>query len=131
MTNPKVLYVEDYPVVQEIYIAVLKDQGFDVTLAGDGKEAMILAKEKDFDVILLDLLLPQVSGLEFLERYKAIDAKKREGTTLIVLTDFDNPATVETVKQFGVEHYWMKVENTPYTLADNLKKLLHIEEAAK
>jgi DNA-binding response OmpR family regulator len=116
----KILYVEDYPVIQTMYTDVLKTAGFDVDSVGDGKEALEKVKDNEYDLILLDLLLPQVTGVEFLREFTKKDTK----TLVAVLTDFDKPETVEEVKSLGVKHYWIKVENTPHLLAQRVEHLL-------
>jgi DNA-binding response OmpR family regulator len=116
----KILYVEDYPVIQTMYTDVLKTAGFDVDSVGDGKEALEMVKKNQYDLILLDLLLPHVTGVEFLQEFTKADSD----TLVVVLTDFDKPETVKEVKDMGVKHYWIKVENTPHLLAQRIEHLL-------
>lgn len=123
MTKFKILYIEDYPVVQAMYLEVLQKH-FDVDTATDGREALEKIKTARYDAILLDLLLPQVTGIEFLREYKASNYAQDNQTRIIVLSDFDSPETQETVHDLGVEDYWIKVENTPHALADRIQKLL-------
>lgn len=119
-SNARILYVEDYPVVQTMYVDALRSQGFTVDVASDGKTALEKVSEGPYDVILLDLLLPQVSGLEFLREFRA----KNYTGEVVVLSDFDNPGTVKDVTDLGVTQYWIKVENTPHLLAERLDSLL-------
>lgn len=124
MGKPSVLYIEDYPVVQQIYVDVLSNEGFDVSVASDGKQALDLSRQKSFDVILVDLLLPKVNGIDFLKSYRKDHPKAEDKALIIVLTDFDSEHSVKDVKDLEVEHYWIKVEHTPHVLADKIKKLL-------
>lgn len=123
MAKARILYIEDYPVVQIMYVEVLQKH-FDVDVASDGKIALEKIKLQHYDVILLDLLLPNVTGVEFLREYTKGDHKQDETTRVIVLSDFDNPDTQNEVAAFGVKDYWIKVENTPYLLVEKLQKLL-------
>lgn len=116
----RILYIEDYPVVQTMYMDVLRSKGFDVDVASDGKTALEKVAANEYDVILLDLLLPHVTGLEFLRDFRA---KKHSGE-VVVLSDFDDPGTVQDVTDLGITNYWIKVENTPHKLADRLEKLV-------
>jgi two-component system cell cycle response regulator len=120
MKKHRILYVEDYPVIQTMYSEVLKTAGFDVDSVGDGKAALAKVKENKYDLILLDLLLPHTTGVEFLKEFKQLG----NDAQVVVLTDFDKPETVEEVKNLGVQHYWIKVENTPHLLAQRLEHLL-------
>lgn len=123
MAKARILYIEDYPVVQIMYVEVLRKH-FDVDVASDGKEALEKIKQAHYDVILLDLLLPNVTGVEFLRKYLEGGHMQDDKTTVIVLSDFDNPDTQKEVLQLGVKHYWIKVENTPYLLVEKLQELL-------
>ena len=121
MSKISILYVEDYPVVQQMYASVLKQQ-FDVDVVADGKLALEKTKAKDYDIILLDLLLPQVGGVEFLEAYNK-EHKNSKKTRIIILSDFDHPSTVKRTKELGVDDYWMKVDTAPHALVEKLGKL--------
>lgn len=123
MAQTRILYIEDYPIVQIIYVEVLRKH-FDVDVASDGKEALEKIKTNKYDVILLDLLLPQVTGVELLREYNKGGHMQDEKTRVIVLSDFDNPATMKEVESLGVKDYWIKVENTPHALVDRLQEIL-------
>src|ERR1700741_3907908 len=116
----RILYIEDYPVVQTMYLDVLKARGFTVDVASDGKLALEMVAQSTYDVILLDLLLPQVPGLEFLREFR----NKNYSGEVVILSDFDNPGTMQETLKLKVSHYWIKVENTPHALADRLEQLV-------
>lgn len=118
--NATILYVEDYPVVQAMYHDALRSKGFNIEIANDGKEALDKAAAKAYDIILLDLLLPNVTGMEFLREFKA----KGYPGKVVILSDFDNAATVSEAGKLGVRDYWIKVDNTPHVLADRLEAAL-------
>ena len=69
--KPKVLVVEDEPAQREILIYNLESEGFEVFRAGTGDEALLLVDEDQPDVILLDWMLPGVSGIEICRRLRA------------------------------------------------------------
>jgi CheY-like chemotaxis protein len=119
-SKARILYIEDYPVVQTMYVDVLRDKGFDVDVASDGKTALELVAKSEYSVILLDLLLPQVTGLDFLREFRA----KNYPGEVVVLSDFDNPGTMQETLNLKVAHYWIKVENTPHLLAERLEQLI-------
>jgi DNA-binding response OmpR family regulator len=116
----RILYVEDYPVIQTMYTDVLRADGFEVDAVNDGGLALAKLADNEYDVILLDLLLPHVTGIEFLREF----TKTPNRATVVVLTDFDKPETVKEVKDLGVKHYWIKVDNTPHALSQRLRDLL-------
>ncbi len=127
-SNATILYVEDYPVVQAMYHDALRDRGFNVDVASDGKEALDKVANGSYDIILLDLLLPNVTGMEFLREFKA----KGYTGEVIILSDFDNSTTVGEAGKLGVTNYWIKVNNTPHALADRLERVIgEIPDAAQ
>lgn len=119
-SNATILYVEDYPVVQAMYHDALRARGFNVDVANDGKEALEKVANGHYDIILLDLLLPNVTGMEFLREFRA---KNLQGE-VIILSDFDNSATVSEAGKLGVTNYWIKVNNTPHALAERLEGVI-------
>lgn len=124
MAKKCLLFVEDYPVIQEMFVGVLKREGFDVDIASDGREALAHAQEHSYDAVLLDILLPEMNGIEFLKHFLKLPGVSIKKTNIIVLTDFDDPKLLEEAKKLGVKHYWMKVENTPHELVEKVRKVL-------
>lgn len=123
-TKPAILYIEDYPVVQQIYLEVLRSHGYKVDLAVDGKEALEKVFQNTYDLLLVDLLLPRLSGIEFLKEYRTKFPKGQAGTKVIILTDFDKPETRQEAQELGIDGYWIKVENTPYVLMEKIDQVL-------
>ncbi|WP_370229872.1 phosphate regulon transcriptional regulator PhoB [Cognatishimia sp.] len=68
--HPKVLLVEDEPAQREVLAYNLRSEGFDVAVAADGDEAMLLVDEENPDIIVLDWMLPGISGIEICRRLK-------------------------------------------------------------
>lgn len=112
----QILFIEDYPVIQDLYAGALKKAGFEIDVVGDGEEGLEKIEQKEYDFILLDLLLPKTSGIEFLENYE----ERPEKTRIIILSDFAYQQTVEKAYKLGVDNYWLKSENTPSQLTEKL-----------
>lgn len=111
----RVLFVEDYPVIQDLYGDALRKEGFDVDVVDDGSDALEKVGENEYDFILLDLLLPTTSGIEFLEGFEG-----RDQTRIIILSDFAYQGTVDKAFNLGVDNYWIKSDNAPSQLAEKL-----------
>lgn len=129
MTN--VLVVEDYPSIQKIYQIALTREGYNVTVAADGKEALELVATHSPDLILLDLLMPRVGGLEFLRRYNLAD---HPHTKVIVFSNLASPELSEEAKALGASLYLAKSRYTPKELIHEIEKLLgrpHEQTASK
>ncbi len=127
MAKLRILYVEDYPVVQQMYVDVLNKNDYEVDIASDGNEALSKAKENEYDLILLDLLLPQMTGIEFLEHYR----KLNKSSKVIVLSDFDSPESIKRATELGIDGYWIKVENTPYLLVEKIEELFNPKDSSE
>jgi DNA-binding response OmpR family regulator len=98
-----ILVVEDLGSMRLLLSEYLTEQGFDVATAPDGREAMYIARRDPPDLILLDLMMPNMNGYEFLQRYR-----KEKTTPVIILTALDGEA--EAVKGFdlGADDYVIK-----------------------
>jgi CheY-like chemotaxis protein len=116
--NKRILLVEDFPIIQKLYSQPLESHGYEVDIAGDGAIALEKVAEKTYDFILLDLLMPNVNGIEFLEKF----SKRPKLTKIVVLSDFAEDKTVQKAKKLGVKSYLLKSENTPSQLIDKLDK---------
>ncbi len=81
--------------------------GYDVTIATDGQEALKVANSTKFDAILLDLIMPNMDGFTFLEQLK----KK---TPVIILSNLGQDEDKERAKALGAKDYFVK-SNTPIT----------------
>ncbi len=81
MNDPRVLVVDDEPMVREVLTRYLEKEGFDVATAGDGEEALAAFESAPPDLVLLDLMLPRIDGLEVFRRMRAGAA-----TPVIMLT---------------------------------------------
>jgi len=116
-----VLVVEDYENLQLIYKTALTEAGYKVDVTGDGLDALKLVDEHEPDLILLDLLLPHMGGLEFLRAY---DLGKHPQVKVIVFSNLFSPTLLEEAKQLGVVHYLTKADFTPQELVDFVAKTL-------
>ena len=93
-----ILIVEDYPNLQKIYGIAATEAGHKFLLAKDGAEALKQATENTPDLILLDLLMPEVNGMEFLKNY---DLKKHPQTKVIVFSNMDSPGLRHELLELG------------------------------
>lgn len=116
-----ILIVEDYPSLQKIYGTAFKEAGHEFLLAKDGTEALKQASEHTPDLILLDLLMPEVNGMEFLRKY---DLKKHPQTKVIVFSNMDTPMLRSQLAELGADQYLTKSEYTPKQLIAIVEKAL-------
>jgi DNA-binding response OmpR family regulator len=119
---PRILVVEDYENLQLIYKTALTAAGYTVDVASDGLDALKIADEREPDLILLDLLLPHMGGLEFLREF---DLTKHTKTGVIVFSNLYSPNLLEEAKGLGVTHYLTKSDFTPEEMVAMVGKVLH------
>jgi two-component system OmpR family response regulator len=118
---PKVLLVEDEPLLNESYRITLEVAGFDVDTAMDGKEALRFCSSNTYDVILLDLMMPGLDGIGFLERFTAKSKPSKTKTKIIILSNLSSGGKVDQVLKLGAYKYLEKSALDPKQLIEILK----------
>lgn len=114
-----ILLVEDDPFLIDIYSTKLKESGFQVEVASDGEKALAKAKEKKFDLMILDIVLPQMDGWEILERIR-----KKGDLKIIILSNLGQRAEVEKGLRLGAIKYLIKAHYTPSEVVEEIKKII-------
>ncbi|MCW1908437.1 MAG: response regulator [Candidatus Saccharibacteria bacterium] len=110
----KILVVEDEKSLSEAYELILKSSGYKVTLANDGAEGLELAESFEPDLVLLDLRMPRVSGIEFLRKYQLVD--KHPHVKVIVFSNMDTQKEIDEAYELGATHYILKAWASPKEL---------------
>jgi CheY-like chemotaxis protein len=119
---PSVLLAEDDDSIRTMNSFALTQAGFEVTMAPSGGEALERAKERQFDIILLDMMMAGMSGLDFLRNYDVrVECPQ---TKVIALSAIDNPKIVAEAKELGVFEYLNKADMEPAGLVAHLKEVL-------
>ena len=116
-SKPTILLVEDEPAQRAVLAYNLKSEGFDVIEAEDGEEALVMAQDSLPDLVLLDWMLPHVSGLEVCRRLKSVKATR--ALPVIMLSarseELDKVRGLET----GADDYMVK----PYSVAELMARV--------
>jgi DNA-binding NtrC family response regulator len=108
----KILVVDDEDALRTVLSAELEGEGYQVTTAADGQEAINVLTSTGFDLILLDIKMPNVDGFEVLKFVK----EKHPKTKVIMLTGFADLKNAIESKKLGAEDFVSK----PYDLVDLL-----------
>lgn len=118
----KILVVEDDLRLKLTYDIILNKEGHEVERAEDGEEALAKAETFRPDLILLDMLMPKVNGLEFLKRY---DVKKSHpDVKIIVFSNMSMPKEMEEAYKLGATKYMLKSSTSPKQLAELIRQTL-------
>ena len=117
--DPKdILIVEDDPFFSMILKGRLEKEGFAIRQAFDGEQALQMAREKAPNLIILDLIIPKISGFEFLETIFADPQLNK--VPVVVASNLGQESDIEKAKRLGVLDYYVKVR----TSVDDLVKIL-------
>ncbi|HSX06399.1 MAG TPA: response regulator transcription factor [Candidatus Saccharimonadia bacterium] len=116
--NVQVLIIEDEQLLNEAYARVLAAAHISLLRAYNGKEALEILKAEKPDIILLDLRMPVMDGIEFLERLQP--KEQLPGTKIIVFSNYDDQHEIDQAFALGAMHYMLKAWATP----DELVKLI-------
>jgi two-component system chemotaxis response regulator CheY len=109
----KILVVEDEPLLLEMYDLILSSQPYEVFSADNGQAALDLCQGTTFDLILLDLMMPILNGVGFLERFLPYAPPH---TRVIVLSNLSSGAEVDATNALGVERIVLKADLAPKQL---------------
>jgi two-component system, OmpR family, response regulator VicR len=114
-----ILIVEDERPLNDAYQTILKKSGYTVYAAYDGEEALKVAAEHEPTLILLDLRMPRMDGIGFLEAYKL--PEKHPKVKVIVFSNYDMQKEIDEAYRLGAERYILKAWASP-------KELLQVVE---
>lgn len=115
----KIAIVEDDQAISQMYRIKFETEGYDVDTAANGKLGLKLAEEMKPDIILLDLMMPEMTGDEMLAKLRKTAWGKH--TPVIILTNMGEQEAPEVVKKLGVRKFIVKAEMTPRQVAELVK----------
>lgn len=121
-TKTKVLLIEDDPFLIDIYATKLEEKGFEVLVAVNGEEAVLKVSEENFDLVLLDIVLPQLDGWEVLEKIKS--NPKFKDLKVIILSNLGQKEEVEKGLNLGAVKYLIKAHYTASEVVEEINKIL-------
>ena len=105
-TKKKVCIVDDEENIREIYETILKKSGYDVITAANGAEGLKLIKEQRPDVVLADIMMPEVDGIEMISEIRK--DKDLIGIPVVVMTNIDNEETFKKAGELSTSFYLIK-----------------------
>lgn len=118
----KILIVEDDPLMARLYQKAFSFEGYQVDVAHDGEEGLIKIKESPPTMVLLDIMMPKMNGLEVMDAVKANPKTKK--IPVIILTNLAADKDAETALLKGAVKYIVKSEHDPKEVVDIVKEIL-------
>ena len=116
------LVVEDDPLMSRMYQKIFTFEKYEVETAADGEEALLKVQQFKPTVILLDVMMPKMNGLEVLERLKSDPATKT--IPVIMLTNLAGQQDAETALSKGAVKYIIKSEHEPKDVAKMVEEVI-------
>jgi len=114
MTKPRVLLVEDELVIRQAFEIILTNQDYDIDIAANGEEAAKLCESYHYDLILLDLMMPVLDGVGFLE--KVNPAKNLQDTRVVILSNLSSGEAINQAIELGAHRSEIKANLGPAEL---------------
>ncbi len=122
----KILFVDDDHQMAELYIAVLKAANYTVDLIIDGAEAIQKARINNYQAILLDVMIPHMSGLEVLKALRSYP--ETQHVPIIMLSNYANETYVKQAMTDGANDYLVKTDYDPDQFLMRMNELLRSAE---
>lgn len=122
MQVPKILIIEDDPYVQRMYKRMFSFKEYDLQIASEGTQGITSAMQFKPDLILLDIMLPGMNGLEVLEKLK--NDEQTKNIPVLMLTNLGDELSIEKANQLGADSYMVKADFTPQQVIEAVDKRL-------
>lgn len=118
----KILIIEDEQFIRDIYKRQIEKIGFEVDGFGNGKEGLAALEHGEYNLILLDIMLPDINGLEILKQIKQNPALSK--IPVIMLTNLGQDEVIKEGFALGANSYLIKASYTPDQIAAEVKNIL-------
>lgn len=126
LSDATILMIEDDPMLRELYGRVFSRENVDIQIADDGEEGLAKIKSLKPDIVLLDVMLPRLNGIEILEEIQADDNISNE-MPVLMLTDLDQTGVEARARELGARDFLSKNAIDGSTLIRRVKDELKIE----
>jgi len=117
----KILVVEDDPAITKVLQLKFENAGFDVITCGNGKSCLAALSKETIDLVILDLILPEVDGFTVLERLKR---DWKSAPPVVVFSNLCQASDITRAKDLGVVEYCTKIDTDISSLLIKVKEIL-------
>lgn len=121
----RILMIEDDSDLTVMYKTKLEADGFNVSVATNGKAGLQAIKEKKPDLVLLDILIPKKDGFEVLEEKNKWKDQELKDIPVIVLTNLSSPIDIEYGEELGVKEWLVKADNMPSEVSQKVRQFFN------
>lgn len=120
----KIAIIEDDPVINQMYRMKFEADGFNVEMASDGARGVTMVEKFRPDIILLDIQMPHMDGVQALKKIRSTDWGKK--VPVLILTNLGEEEAPPELKKLDVTHYIVKAHLTPKQVVARVKETLGI-----
>ena len=118
-----ILCVEDDRFIGEMYVRSLQKAGYDVTWVVDGNDGLVAARNQNFDLIILDLMLPEQRGDQILDALRNNNVDLVPNSRILIMTNFEQDEASRKSVISRVDGYLIKADITPRNLIEVVKQM--------
>ena len=118
-----ILCVEDDRFIGEMYVRSLQKAGYDVTWVVDGNDGLVAARNQNFDLIILDLMLPEQRGDQILDALRNNNVDLVPNSKILIMTNFEQDEASRKSVMSRVDGYLIKADITPRNLIEVIKQM--------
>ena len=123
MAIKTILCVEDDRFIGEMYVRSLQKAGYDVTWVVDGNDGLVMARSQPFDLIILDLMMPEQRSDQILDALRSDDTDLIPNSKILIMTNFEQDDAAKSAIMNRVDGYLIKADITPRKLIDVVNKM--------
>ena len=122
-TAKSILIIEDDRFIGEMYVRSLKKAGYDVTWMVDGNDGLVAARNQTFDLIILDLMLPEQRGDQILDALRSDGTDLVPNSKILIMTNFEQDDRAKAEVTGRVDGYLIKADITPRKLLEVIQEM--------
>jgi len=116
----KILIIEDEEIIVDLLQRKLTNEGYEISVARNGEEGLKMMREVKPDLILLDIIMPKMGGLEVMEEMQK--DKKLAKIPVIVISNSGQPVEIDKAQKLGAKDWLIKTEFDPQEVIKKIKK---------
>jgi len=126
----KILIAEDDFFIRDIYSKVFSLSGYDVKVAVDGMDAFEKIKGEPFEMILLDIMMPRMTGIDVLKNVRSLNTPAKS-TPIFIITNLGQQNVIEEAFKLGMDGYILKSQVSPQQIVDEINNFFISKETVK
>jgi CheY-like chemotaxis protein len=119
----KILIAEDDFYIRDIYNEIFSANGYQVYIAIDGQDCLTKIKEQHYDMVLLDIMMPKITGIDVLRQAKSSENPNKD-TPIFLITNLGQQNVIEEAFKLGMDGYIIKTQVTPQQIVDEINTFL-------